>query len=78
MINVIAKKHGGISGGAEGGRTGYNVTMAIAYIGDFLAQHNVIGETFETCCAWDKITLVIDAAKKEVKKQHDAVRCLFR
>ena len=36
-VTKIAKKYGGVSGGAEGGRTGYNVTMAIAYIGDFLA-----------------------------------------
>ena len=70
LITEIAKKHGGISGGAEGGRTGYNVTMAIAYIGDFMAQHNIIGETFETSCPWDKIDAVISGAKAEVLRQH--------
>ena len=35
---TIAKKHGGVSGGEENGRAGYNVTMAIAYIADFMAE----------------------------------------
>eukprot|EP01052_Picozoa_sp_SAG31_P012574 SAG31_NODE_738_length_12447_cov_4.809848_6_plen_500_part_00 len=71
LITKIAKKHGGVSGGSEGGRTGYNVTMAIAYIGDYLAQHNIIGETFETCAPWDKISDVIRAAKTEAERQHE-------
>lgn len=70
QVGAIAKKHGGVSGGSEGGRTGYNVTMAIAYIGDFLAGHNVIGETFETCAPWNKVTEVIATAKEAAKKYH--------
>ena len=70
LITKIAARHGGVSGGAEGGRTGYNVTMAIAYIGDFMAQHNIIGETFETSCPWDRIDAVISGAKAEVLRQH--------
>ena len=70
QVTSIAKNHGGVSGGSEGGRTGYNVTMAIAYIGDFLAGHNIIGETFETCAPWDKVTEVITAAKAAAKKHH--------
>ena len=69
-VTKIAKKYGGVSGGAEGGRTGYNVTMAIAYIGDFLAGHNIIGETFETCAPWDKVTEVRIAAKEAAEKHH--------
>ena len=69
-VTKIAKKYGGVSGGAEGGRTGYNVTMAIAYIGDFLAGHNIIGETFETCAPWDKVTEVRVAAKEAAEKHH--------
>jgi len=69
-ITEIATKWGGVSGGAEGGRTGYNVTMAIAYIGDFLLQRGVIGETFETCAPWNKIDQVIRAAKNEAAVQH--------
>jgi alkyldihydroxyacetonephosphate synthase len=71
-VAEIAGHHGGFSGGAENGRAGYNVTMAIAYIADFVAEHGVIGETFETCAPWDRIHDVIDAAKAEAFKQHKA------
>ena len=103
----FAKKHGGVSGGEENGRAGYNVTMAIACtsiscssihrnescrhhslgswisftasrssdvwsadIADFMAEHGIQGETFETCCNWDCIDYVIEAAKMEAKVQH--------
>ena len=48
----------------------YNVTMANAYIADFLAERGIVGETFETCCNWDRIDEVIGAAKAEAKRQH--------
>ena len=70
QLATIAKKYGGVSGGSEGGRTGYNVTMAIAYIGDYLAGHNIIGETLETCAPWDKITEVIEVAKAASVKHY--------
>jgi hypothetical protein len=38
-VASLAKKYGGVSGGAENGRAGYNVTMAIAYIADFVGEH---------------------------------------
>ena len=66
----LAKKHGGVNGGEENGRSGYNVTMAIAYIADFMAEQGIQGETFETCCNWDCIDQVIDAAKSEAHIQH--------
>lgn len=68
---TLAKKHGGVSGGEENGRAGYNVTMAIAYIADFMAEQGIQGETFETCCNWDRIDHVIEAAKTEAKLQHE-------
>ena len=67
---AVSKRHGGVSGGEENGRAGYNVTMAIAYIADFLAERGIVGETFETCCNWDRIDDVIGAAKAEAKRQH--------
>ena len=99
----FAKKHGGVSGGEENGRAGYNVTMAIACtfiacsanlqlhrhhprlsgtayglglfgcadIADFMAEHGIQGETFETCCNWDRIDFVIEAAKMEATIQHE-------
>lgn len=49
---AIAKKYGGLSGGAENGIKGYQLTYMIAYIRDFCMENNVIGESFETSCPW--------------------------
>jgi alkyldihydroxyacetonephosphate synthase len=48
----IAARHGGMKAGAENGRRGYQLTYSIAYIRDFLINHYVIAESFETSCAW--------------------------
>lgn len=49
---AIAKKYGGLSGGAENGIKGYQLTYMIAYIRDFCLESNVVAESFETSCPW--------------------------
>ena len=51
----IAKKYGGMSGGAENGIKGYQLTYMIAYIRDFCLLNNVIAESFETSCPWSQV-----------------------
>lgn len=48
----IAAKYGGLSGGAENGIKGYQLTYMIAYIRDFCLLNNVVAESFETSCPW--------------------------
>lgn len=48
----IAKKYQGLSGGAENGIKGYQLTYMIAYIRDFCLMNNVVAESFETSCPW--------------------------
>jgi len=48
----IAKKYSGLSGGAENGIKGYQLTYMIAYIRDFCLLNNVVAESFETSCPW--------------------------
>lgn len=48
----IAAKYGGMSGGAENGIKGYQLTYMIAYIRDFCLLNNVVAESFETSCPW--------------------------
>lgn len=48
----IAKKYQGLSGGAENGIKGYQLTYMIAYIRDFCLLNNVVAESFETSCPW--------------------------
>src|SRR4030095_16738082 len=38
----IARRHGGIKGGAENGQRGYALTFAIAYIRDFMMSRYVL------------------------------------
>ena len=67
MLIKTAKKYGGIVGGAENGRAGYNLTQAIAYIRDLFNSYGIICETFETSVEWDniqKMTAAIDATIK--------------
>ena len=44
-----------MSGGAENGIKGYQLTYMIAYIRDFCLENNVIAESFETSCPWSQV-----------------------
>ena len=63
-IKKIATKYHGLMGGSENGKSGYNLTHAIAYIRDFMIDYNAIGETFETSIEWDKIEDMAESVKK--------------
>jgi len=54
-MSVILNKYHGISGGSENGIKGYQLTYMIAYIRDFCLIYNVVGESFETSCAWSQV-----------------------
>jgi alkyldihydroxyacetonephosphate synthase len=51
-MNTIAHKYQGLSGGAENGIKGYQLTYMIAYIRDFCLLNGVVAESFETSCPW--------------------------
>ena len=69
IIFSLAKRFGGVSGGAHNGRRGYMLTFAIAYIRDFLNQFHIMGETFETSVPWDRIHDVTAAVERELAGQ---------
>lgn len=54
MFTIAAKYHG-LSGGAENGIKGYQLTYMIAYIRDFCLENNVVAESFETSCPWSQV-----------------------
>ncbi len=70
IIFPMAKKYGGVSGGASNGERGYLLTFAIAYIRDFFSRYHIIGETFETSIAWDKIVPTCHAVVKKAEEKH--------
>lgn len=64
----LARTHGGVAGGAEGGRRGYQTTFAIAYIRDFLNQFGILGETLETSAPWDRVRPICSAVEQELRR----------
>ncbi len=70
-IKSVAKKFGAVVGGPSNGKRGYMLTYAIAYIRDFLASYDIIGETYETTVPWDKVEDVCDAVLARAKELHE-------
>lgn len=66
----LAKQFGGISGGETNGKRGYMLTYAIAYLRDFFAEFDVIGETYETTVPWSRIHDVCEAVDKRAREMH--------
>jgi alkyldihydroxyacetonephosphate synthase len=70
----LAKKHQGFKGGAENGKRGYLLTFGIAYIRDFVLQHNILGESFETSVPWSQAQELVDRVKRAIYEAHDERR----
>ena len=70
-INKLAKTHKGIIGGPGNGKRGYMLTYAIAYVRDFAAKYQIMGETMETTVPWSKIQDVIDATSEKIVHLHN-------
>jgi alkyldihydroxyacetonephosphate synthase len=68
----IARQHGGFKAGPENGRRGYQLTFSIAYIRDFVMNHWVLAESFETSMSWDRILPLCEAVKRRVREDHAA------
>lgn len=51
-LQAIAKRHGGLPGGAENGRRGYHLTYLIAYLRDFALDYYFLSESFESSVPW--------------------------
>ena len=69
-VNKLAKIHKGIIGGPGNGKRGYMLTYAIAYVRDFAAKYQIMGETMETTVPWSKIQDVIDATSEKIVHLH--------
>jgi alkyldihydroxyacetonephosphate synthase len=71
-VYALAKRHRGMRAGAENGRRGYELTFAIAYIRDFIMEHWVVAESFETTVPWSRVLNVVNAVKRRVHEEHAA------
>jgi len=70
IVYRLAKKHQGMKGGAENGERGYALTFSIAYIRDFLLEHHVVAESFETSIPWTGVVPMVERVKRRVRAEH--------
>jgi len=68
----LAPKHGGLRGGPENGRRGYQLTFGIAYIRDWVMNHWLLAESFETSVPWSQALELCERVKQRVRDEHAA------
>ena len=69
-LKVLANDFNPIFAGSSQGKSGYNLTLAIAYIRDFFMDQNIIGETLESAVPWSDVIKVSEAVTKKLKELH--------
>ena len=69
-LKLLAQKYNPVFAGAGQGKSGYNLTLAIAYIRDFFMDQNIIGETLESAVPWSDVLKVSEAVTKKLKELH--------
>jgi len=69
-IKSLANVHNGILTGANIGKSGYDLTFAIAYLRDFALSHYFLAESFETFVPWSLATEMIRYTKKRIFREH--------
>ena len=67
----IAARHGGMKAGRENGERGYQLTFGIAYIRDFVMNHYILGESFETSVPWSQVASLCDNVKRRLHEEHE-------
>ena len=70
QTNAIARKYGGLAGGSENGKRGYALTFAIAYLRDWILNHYLIAESFETSVPWSRVFDLCEGVKRRLREEH--------
>lgn len=68
----LALRHGGLKAGGDNGKRGYQLTYGIAYIRDFVMNHYILAESFETSVAWNHALALCQNVKKRILEEHQA------
>jgi alkyldihydroxyacetonephosphate synthase len=69
-VNRLAKRFGGIAAGAGNGQRGYQLTFGIAYIRDFMMEHWILAESFETSVPWSRAQALCERVKQRLRDEH--------
>jgi alkyldihydroxyacetonephosphate synthase len=71
-VYAIATRHGGMKAGGENGERGYQLTFGIAYLRDWIMNHYLIGESFETSVSWSRALELCENVKRRIRDEHAA------
>jgi alkyldihydroxyacetonephosphate synthase len=71
-VYELAKRHGGMPAGGANGARGYQLTFGIAYIRDFVMNHFVLAESFETSVPWSEALTLCENVKQRLYDEHAA------
>jgi alkyldihydroxyacetonephosphate synthase len=71
-VLALASQHRGMNGGPQNGERGYQLTFGIAYIRDFVMNHYLLAESFETSVPWSRVLELVDRVKRRVVREHAA------
>jgi alkyldihydroxyacetonephosphate synthase len=71
-VYALAKRHGGMAAGGANGARGYQLTFGIAYIRDFIMNHYVLAESFETSVPWSEALTLCENVKQRLYDEHAA------
>jgi alkyldihydroxyacetonephosphate synthase len=72
QVRALAARHGGLAAGAENGERGYALTFGIAYIRDWIMNHWLLAESFETSVPWSRVESLCENVKRRVRDEHAA------
>jgi len=73
-VYSTAKRFGGMKGGGENGERGYQLTFGIAYLRDWIMNHYLLGESFETSVSWSQALELCENVKRRIHEEHAARR----
>jgi len=69
-VYALAARHAGMKAGSENGERGYQLTFSIAYIRDFMMDHHILAESFETAVPWSQALALCENVKQRVWQEH--------
>ena len=64
-----AKLFGGLESGAANGERGYQLTFGIAYLRDWVMNHFILGESFETSVSWSELLPLCENVKRRIHEE---------
>ena len=70
QVYALARRFHGMKAGSTNGERGYQLTFGIAYIRDFMMNHYILAESFETTVPWSEAVRLCENVKQRLWQEH--------